>query len=161
MTTNAEAQAAAETYVREVITQVFDPPRDAVEDLAELIVSGVIARLPDWDEAPRLHKGASRAQEITFEQALKSASKRRRQVLGAIVALYDPLSPRTTSDYLERHLELPHTTVSATLNWLERAGLVERDHSITLPTRAGGQASPYRLLDAGRVAHREWEARAT
>lgn len=161
MTTNTKAQVQAETFVREVITEVFDPPRDAVEELAELLVAGVIARLPDWDEAPRLHKGASRAQRITFEQALQSASKRRRQVLGAVVTLYNERDPLTTSDFIEDYLDLPHTTVSATLNWLERAGLVERDHTITLLTRSGGKASPYRLLEAGRIAHRHWDGRAT
>lgn len=115
----------------------------------------LIAEQADMDGKPRLHRGASEAQQMTVAELADTISDKRITMLRHVGRHANGI----TCDLLELMYGLPHSSASARLNWLERQGLVARDHDRKVKTRAGGTANPYEITDAGRQvlrrSHRE------
>lgn len=129
-----------------------DPIQGGIQDKTDALASDIlrgldvlVAESADLSSGPRLHRGASEAQRKTVEELADSITEKRLKAL----SLVGEHTNGITCDELETIYGLAHSSISARLNWLERQGLVERDHDRKYKTRAGGHANPYEITEAG------------
>lgn len=138
--------------LRDVIyaTLIDHLPYSTADPLADEVTDQVrkhLASQVNLDDEPRLHRGASEAQAMTVDALVHRGVSARRITALRNLHAYGQI----TCDELEERTGLAHQSLSATLNWLERQGLAERNRGLRVRTRRGGYANPYLLTAKGHT----------